>query len=192
MDCIAFAGETRIAKGAAAEVARAAKLAIQGGESVLVFDARTSRPVDFDFRGSPDEVARRAAKAYRAEPAAEEEPRGRGRPRLGVVGREVTLLPRHWEWLAAQPGGASVALRKLVEAARKSNAKEDAVRAAQESAYRFMSAMAGDAAHFEEASRALFAGDRTGFQKLTRRWPKDVRAHARALADTAFAPELAL
>jgi hypothetical protein len=191
MDCIAFAGETRIAKGAAADVARAAKLAMQGGESVLVFDARTSRPVEFDFRGSPDEVARRAAKAYPAEPAAEEEPRGRGRPRLGVVGREVTLLPRHWEWLAAQPGGASVALRKLVEAARKANAKEDAVRAAQESAYRFMSAMAGDAAHFEEASRALFAGDRTNFQKLTRNWPRDVRAHARALADAAFAPGVA-
>ncbi len=72
------------------------------------------------------------------------EPRGRGRPKLGVVAREVTLLPRHWDWLNAQPGGASVALRKLVEQARRANGDADRARAAREAAYHFMSAMAGD------------------------------------------------
>src|SRR4029079_4156101 len=66
------------------------------------------------------------------------EPRGRGRPRLGVVAREGTLLPRHWEWLGTQPGGASVVLRKLVEEARRANGDADRTRAARDAAYRFM------------------------------------------------------
>lgn len=106
--------------------------------------------------------------------------RGRGRPKLGVVAREVTLLPRHWEWLAAQPGGASVALRKLVEEARRSQSGR--ARQAQERAYHFMNAMAGDLPGFEEATRALFAGDREGFAERIAGWPTDVREHAAWLA----------
>jgi hypothetical protein len=94
-----------------------------------------------------------------------------------VVAREVTLLPRHWDWLNGQPGGASVALRKLVEEARRVNEGRDRVRRAQESAYRFMSAMAGDLPAFEEAARALFAGKADQFASLICRWPKDVRMH---------------
>ena len=103
--------------------------------------------------------------------------RGRGRPKLGVVAREVTLLPRHWEWLNAQPGGASVALRKLVEAARRDTLTSDQKRLAREAAYRFMSTMAGDLPRFEEASRALFADDRTRLTTLIARWPGDVRTY---------------
>jgi hypothetical protein len=114
------------------------------------------------------------------EPASE--PRRRGRPKLGVVAREVTLLPRHWEWLNAQPGGASVALRKLVEAARRANGDKDRSRAARDAAYHFMSAMAGNLPQFEEACRALFAGDHRRFTTLIAAWPGDVRDHIIRLA----------
>jgi hypothetical protein len=99
-----------------------------------------------------------------------------------VVAREVTLLPRHWEWLGSQPGGASVVLRKLVDEARRKNADRDERRKAQERAYHFMSAMAGDLAGFEEATRALFAGDAATFDARMATWPSDIRRHAQWLA----------
>jgi hypothetical protein len=109
------------------------------------------------------------------------EPRGRGRPKLGVIGREVTLLPRQWEWLATQPGGASVVLRKLVDEAKRNNGGVHKRRAAQEAAYHFMSAMAGDMPGFEEATRALFANDRPRFEQQVSMWPEHVRAYAQRL-----------
>lgn len=171
----AFAGERRLAAGAPAEVAVAVRRAQDAGEAapILVFDDATGQPVDLDLRGGEAEIAARIT--------APEEPRGRGRPRLGVTAREVTLLPRHWDWLAAQPGGASVALRRLVEAARRDPAAQRA--AARDAAYRFMAAMAGDRPGFEEASRALFAGDRPRLEAETAAWPADIRAHVLALLD---------
>jgi hypothetical protein len=112
-----------------------------------------------------------------AEDLSAPEPRGRGRPKLGVVAREVTLLPRHWDWLGAQPGGASVALRKLVEEARRASGDRDRSRAARDAAYHFMAVMAGNLARFEEASRALFADDRRRFVELIAGWPGDIRDH---------------
>jgi hypothetical protein len=128
-----------------------------------------------------DDRRREPAPSALPEPA-----RGPGRPKLGVVAREVTLLPRHWEWLASQPGGASVALRKLVEVARRSSEVKDRVRQAGAVAYRFMSTMAGHEPGFEEASRALFAGDQAGFEALIAAWPVDVQNHLKALATDAF------
>jgi hypothetical protein len=113
-------------------------------------------------------------------------PRGPGRPKLGVVAREVTLLPRHWDWLAQQAGGASVAIRKLVEEARRTGEQKHRTRQAQDAAYRFMSVMAGNRPHYEDAIRALFAGDPIRFEKLIAEWPADIRDHAGALAETAF------
>jgi hypothetical protein len=124
------------------------------------------------------------------EDAAPPGPRGPGRPRLGVVAREVTLLPRHWEWLARQSGGASVALRKLVDEARRTGEDRDRVRQGQEAAYRFMSAMAGNKANYEDAIRALFAGEAARFENLIAEWPADVRSHASKLAERAFDREL--
>jgi hypothetical protein len=182
----AFEGCHRIASGHLREIALAVKLATDRGTRapVLVFDNRTSTLLELDLRGSSADVLKR----LNPPAAAPDEPmvRGRGRPRLGVVAREVTLLPRHWDWLNSQPGGASVALRKLVEEARQANAGQDRVRLTQESAYRFMSAIAGDLPGFEEAARALFAGDSAGFSAQTAPWPADVRSHAQRLAANAF------
>jgi len=170
---VAFSGQTRLCAGPLAEVAQAVRRAMAAeAAAVIVFDGATGRVVDLDLRGTEAEVAARYASP------AEEAPR-RGRPRLGVVSREVTLLPRHWDWLSAQPGGASVALRKLVEAARKTDAETGAQRLRLDVAYRFMSALAGDLPGFEEASRALFARDPERLDDLMRPWPADIRDEVR-------------
>jgi hypothetical protein len=191
---IAFDGDRRVAEGNLREVAHAAKATLdqRTDASVLIFACDTSRPVDLDFRGTVDDVLARLPVADgHAHAASEAEPdsapnRGPGRPKLGVVAREITLLPRHWEWLAQQPGGASVAIRKLVEEARRDGVHRDHLRAGQEAAYRFMSAMAGNKPHFEEAVRALFAPDPSRFAALIAVWPADVRRHATRLAERVF------
>ncbi|HWR52603.1 MAG TPA: DUF2239 family protein [Bryobacteraceae bacterium] len=188
--CTAFEGSRRIASGELAGVAAKVKQVIDAGaqEPVLIFDDATSAVIEVDFRGTAADVAGRLAERP-ARPAAEPEPetqRRPGRPKLGVVAREVTLLPRHWEWLNGQPGGASVALRKLVEEARKANEGTDRVRRAREAAYRFMSAMAGNEPGFEEAARALFRGNREAFEAQVEAWPLDVREHAKKLASVSF------
>jgi uncharacterized protein len=183
----AFEGQRRLASGPLAEIALAAKRAEQhASEPIAIFSDATGRAVDLDLRGSTEEVLARltdtAAAGAAQDATLPSEPRGRGRPRLGVVAREVTLLPRHWEWLNAQPGGASVALRKLVDEARRANGDRDRQRAARDAAYHFMSAMAGNLPHFEEASRALFADDRRRFVGQIASWPPDIRDHAVKLA----------
>jgi len=181
----AFDGPRRLATGSLTDVALAVKSATDaGGAGILVFDDRTGRVVDLNLEGTPEEVLERLAPL----PALIEKPAthaGRGRPKLGVVAREVTLLPRHWEWLATQPGGASVALRKLVEEARRTNSAKDRIRETQEAAYRFMSAMAGNRPGFEEATRALFAGDMAKLAELAAAWPEDIRVYALRLANRA-------
>jgi hypothetical protein len=172
----AFEGPRRLASGPLIDIATAIKHAeTRAAEPILIFSDASGRAIDLDLRGSVDDVLARLAKAN--EQAAGSGPRGRGRPKLGVVAREVTLLPRHWEWLNAQPGGASVALRRLVEAARRNTGDADRLRAARDAAYHFMSTMAGNLANFEEASRALFADDRRRFTSLIAAWPADIRDH---------------
>lgn len=183
----AFVGQRRLASGTAGDVALAIKRATQPlYQPIMIFDDGTGRSIDFDLRGDDREVLARLAKLM-PPPATENteapsEPRGRGRPKLGVVAREVTLLPRHWEWLNAQAGGASVALRKLVDEARRASGAKDRERQARDAAYHFMSTMAGDLPQFEEASRALFADDRRRFTGLIADWPTDIRDHIVKLA----------
>jgi len=181
----AFDRERRLASGPLIEVAMAVKAAVVAGAEgpLLVFDDATGAVIDLDLRGSHADVAARLAAASEEPPGP---PRGRGRPKLGVVAREVTLAPRHWEWLATQPSGASAALRRLVEEARRSSGAKDRERAAQEAAYRFMAAMAGDLPGFEEATRSLFAKDRAGFERHVAQWPRDVGAYAAKLAEPAL------
>jgi len=189
---VAFEGDRRIASGELRDVARAARQMLDRRKdaSILVFDGRTSAPVEIDFRGSVDDVLARLpamnAASFTTEDVNAPIARGPGRPKLGVVAREVTLLPRHWDWLSRQKGGASVAIRKLVEDARRANEDRDRVRLAQDSAYRFMSVMAGNRPRFEEAIRALFANDAARFKELIAQWPADVSDHTARLAEQAF------
>ncbi|BFI97439.1 MAG: DUF2239 family protein [Rhodanobacter sp.] len=177
--CTAFDSHALVASGALTEVALAVKHLLDRNPARMpvILDDATGQPVEIDFRGSADEVLARLQPA-----AAAGAPRAAGRPRLGVVAREVTLLPRHWYWLNSQPGGASVTLRRLVEEARRNVGAKDRARLAGEAADRFMRVVAGDLAGYEEASRALWRGDRDAFNRHTRGWPKDVREHARRLA----------
>jgi hypothetical protein len=189
---IAFEGDRCIASGDLRDVIGAAKerLDRRKDAAILIFDGVTADPIDINFRGSIGDVLARLPPAAAATVAADDDaiaaPRGPGRPKLGVVAREITLLPRHWEWLAQQSGGASVALRRLVEEARRTGEDRHRVRRAQEAAYRFMSAMAGDRPHYEDAVRALFAGEPSRFEKLIAEWPADVRSHAARFAEGAF------
>ena len=189
----AFAGKRKVAAGNLHAVAQTLKELVthEPDAQILIFNDDNGQQVDLNLHGSLAEVLQRLPRA----PVAVEEavapvtpvaPRTAGRPKLGVVAREITLLPRHWEWLATQPGGASVALRKLVEHAQRDNKALDEQRQARETAYRVMSALAGDEAGFEEASRALFAGQRDAFTEQAQTWPADVREHVLRLAQAAW------
>lgn len=193
----AFVGDRLLGAGSLLDVARSVKREVEAGTdaSILTFDDATGRVIDIDIRGEePEFLAHLSRSATRlgapglagGAPAAtapgSAPPRGRGRPKLGVIGREVTLLPRHWEWLNAQPGGASVALRRLVDEARRASAPAQGQRLAQERAYRVMSALAGDRPGYEEALRALFAGDRARLEAQITTWPADIREYTLRLA----------
>ena len=176
----AFAGFHRVASGTRSEVIAQLRQRCASDEAApIVFDDSTGERLDIDLRERQEENPEPAV-------ADEQATRSVGRPKLGVVAREVTLLPRHWEWLARQPGGASVALRRLVDEARHVHADRDAQRASREAAYRFMTTIAGDLPGFEEATRALFASDRTRFASLVEPWPGDLREHLDKLAGSAW------
>ena len=206
MNYTVFVGHRRLATGPLAAVVVAAAEAQTNepmAEPLLLFDDRTGRVVDVDTRGTPADVLARLHAG--ASPATSDQgtaapvpdasaattaapPRAPGRPRLGVVAREVTLLPHHWEWLAAQPGGASVTLRKLVEHARKQGAGDERIRLAREATYRFLHAIGGDLPDYEEVTRALFAGQVSAMRQHMHAWPHDVRAHALTMLESLSAP----
>jgi hypothetical protein len=184
----AFAATTRIATGDRLTVALAARDHLsRRSDPVLVFDDSSGEQVELDLRGTAEEVTARITPPPAAAPAPAAEARGPGRPKLGVVAREVTLLPRHWDWLQQQSGGASVALRRLVEAARLASEGTDHRVRARDAAWRFATAIAGNRPHFEDAMRALFARDRQGFESRLAIWPPDLATHASALAAAWFA-----
>ncbi len=175
-----FAGASRFCVGPLDQVAAEARRTLDREPlaAILIFDGRTGAVVDVDLRGTEHDVLTRYAESVA-------EPTKRGRPRLGVVAREVTLLPRHWDWLARQPGGASTTMRRLVENALRADAVAGNSRERTAAAYRLMSAIAGDFAGFEEAARALFAGDRRGLEERMLAWPVDVREQVLAYLDGA-------
>ncbi len=189
--CTAFAGTRRIASGTLIDVALAIKAAETGMDgAVLTFDDASGAVIDLDLRGTTADIVTRlteqGARGARAAVAKGERTgtpvKSRGRPKLGVVAREVTLLPRHWEWLARQSGGASQALRRLVDEARRADGGQTDRKVAQERTYNFLSALAGDLPGYEEAIRALFAGEDVSFAERMATWPPDVRYHALVLS----------
>ncbi|MGA9069766.1 MAG: DUF2239 family protein [Terracidiphilus sp.] len=172
----AFSDQNILASGELDGVLAALKSHFDLGSAatILVFQDQTGRQVDFDLRGTLEEVVARAQPA----PARS----GPGRPRLGVIGREISLLPRHWEWLEEQPNGASAALRRLVDQARAQEQGSGRVRLALEAAGRFMTAMAGNLPDYEEATRALYAKNRSRLEALIAPWPQDIRGYVLRLA----------
>ncbi len=188
---IAFAGHSRLIEGSLLAVAQRLQQHQQQGhlDPVLVFELDSGRQLDIDISGSDEQLLERFASSSAADTEKETDvvaSPGRGRPKLGVVGREVTLLPRHWDWLGQQRGGASATLRRLIDQARKQTSQADAMRAAQDRTNRFMAAIAGDLAGFEDATRALYAGDGSAFSGWIKPWPKDVRNQVLAFSQEAF------
>ena len=179
----AFVGVRRLATGRLSEVLRAGKAQhdARPGEAILVFSDATGQPRDHDFSGRLDDVLARALPEQKAGP---------GRPKLGVVSREVSLLPRHWAWLEAQRGGASAALRRLIDEARKADPEGERKRLATEAAGRFMTVMAGDLPGYEEASRALYAGDQGRLSTFIAGWPEAIQTHLLYLLDPPFGAPL--
>jgi uncharacterized protein len=187
--CTAFQRYRLLISGPLVEVALAVKRTLEADPSsaILVFEDATGRVIDLDLRGSKADIIERLSRRGEAPEGSADagEPRGRGRPKLGVVSREVTLLPRQWEWLAAQPSGASATLRRLVDEARHDSAPQRKRHAAHEAAYRFMLGIAGDFPGYEEATRALFADDRPRLEQCIGAWPEDIRMHVLRLSGDA-------
>lgn len=179
---LAFSGPRRVASGSLGDILPGLKERFErdAAELVLIFEIETGRQIELDLRGSLEEVLERYVPASA---------RGPGRPKLGVTSREVSLLPRHWDWLEEQPNGASAALRRLVEAAIKHEPGKERARRIRAALSRFLTAMAGDRPHYEEATRALFGGETARFESLIERWPKDIREHAIERARAAEAAE---
>lgn len=160
-----FCGDKRIASGDLQAMLPEVRAWVEtnGDTGLLYFDDATGKQTDFNLND--------AIPAPRVGP---------GRPKLGVVSREISLLPRHWEWLEKQPNGASAAMRRLVDEARNAPGERD--QRAREAAGRFMTAMAGNYPNYEEATRALYAGNIEGMESLIQEWPEDVRYYTKRLA----------
>ncbi|WP_042169075.1 DUF2239 family protein [Paenibacillus gorillae] len=192
--CTAFLGVEVVANGSLQHVVTTVKDALNDRDltQLLIFDDSTGKPIDVDFRGKTDDVLQRLEAQFGDSSGLEvsQQPARRvGRPKLGVVSGEVTLLPRHWEWLKSQPGGASVTLRKLIDEARHAGEQQSTIRASQETTYNFMTAMAGDFHQYEEALRALYAADMDRFYHFIDDWAPDIRNHVKRLAAHAFPKE---
>lgn len=187
---LAFSAQRLIAEGSFGEVVQLVKNHIKHNDTgnTLFFNGSDGRQIDIDLRAGAGESGNESGASAAESASSPKVPakKSRGRPKLGVVGREVTLLSRHWQWLDDQRGGASARLRRLIDQERKATAGDDLVRRSQDSANRFMHAMAGDIPGFEEAVRALYARDRAGFEQETVAWPVDIRNCARGFAEEAF------
>lgn len=182
----AFQNNNMLTSGQPWEVAIALKAAmkVDRESEFLCFDDSKGSFIDLNLSGSYEDIIER----YKpAEPTSQKNKHSKaGRPSLGVISKEITLLPRHWEWLAQQESSASATLRKLVETAIKSNSQEELVRQAKATTDRFMISMLGDEINYENAARALYRGDKVQFRDLTRRWPADLRHHVMRLSAPVF------
>lgn len=177
----AFAGEKLISKGTMTKVREEIRN-LMDRQNILVFDQDDGRQVSLDFTESGVSEPEPTSSGSR-DPLVKKKP---GRPKLGVVGREVTLLPRHWQWLDGQRGGASATLRRLVEQYRSENSELDRIRSAQDRTNRFIYAIAGNLSNFEEAVRALYGNNSEGFDECVNCWPQDIRNCTKHYAQDAW------
>jgi hypothetical protein len=183
----AFEETKRIAQGKLQEVVLKIKkhLGRTENSSILIFSDLTGKTMDINFHGTEKDVLKRL-EVFVSQQDGETVSSGPGRPKLGVVSREVSLLPRHWEWLAIQPGGASATLRKLIEDAKKKSGSASTTKQVQESVYRFLSVIAGNLEGYEEALRALYKADHKNFSLHIQSWPTDVKKHVMEMAKPIF------
>lgn len=179
---VAFAGPRRVGEGRVEDIlpVLVRRFEQDPGDNTLVFDLQTGRQIDFDLCSPLDELLARYGVVTE---------KVRGRPRLGVVSREISLLPRHWDWLDQQPNGISAALRRLVEQAMKNQPGKERARRIRASTSQILSAIAGNRPNYEEACRALFSGDAATFEGLIARWPKDIALFAQTQMDEALRAE---
>lgn len=189
--CTAFLGVRVVASGTLRHVVSTVKDDLDDRDLTqsLIFDDTTGKQIDVDFRGETNDVLLRLGEQFGDLSGTEmnHQPTRRvGRPKLGVVSGEVTLLPQDWEWLKSQPGGSSVTLRRLVGEARRAGGEQSKIRESQEATYNFMTAMAGNFHQYEEALRALYAGDLDRFYHFIDDWTPDITNHIKKLASNAF------
>ncbi len=184
-NCTVFSGTKIIATGQLKEIISKVKdyLKRNNIEPLLIFDDMTSEQLEINFSES-NEAILKSFKKDRNEITKKSS--NVGRPKLGVVSREISLLPRHWEWLSKQPKGASATLRILVEEAKKQNQPQEQIRPAQDATYTFMNSIAGNLPNYEEALRALYSRDKKNFQKQISSWPKDIVIHIKKLIENIF------
>ncbi|OFZ27259.1 MAG: hypothetical protein A2381_16280 [Bdellovibrionales bacterium RIFOXYB1_FULL_37_110] len=185
----AFENKLIIAKGNIEEVVLTIKkrIGLSNHTMALIFDDELGRTIDIDFSGTIEDVRQRLLVFVPKE--TKETLPGPGRPKLGVISREVSLLPQHWEWLALQRGGASVTLRKLVETAKHNNPFHGQPRFYQDAVSQFMSVIAGDLPNYEEAMRMLYRKDKLNFFAQIKSWPEDVRLHLKKMVTPIFVPD---
>lgn len=162
------------------------KLGNAAHSSILIFSDQSGKIMDFNFSGSEAEVIKRLDIYVSSSSPASSEIQGPGRPKLGVISREVSLLPRHWEWLAQQSSSVSAILRKMIEEAMKKSSTANETKQSQERTYQFMSVMAGNLSQYEEALRALYQKNQKLFFSLIDKWPTDIKKHVTSLAKDAF------
>tara|TARA_B100001013_G_scaffold338302_1_gene259147 strand:+ start:260 stop:835 length:576 start_codon:yes stop_codon:yes gene_type:complete len=165
---IAIHNKSLIAQGELPAVIREAQRQFPEAEPCL-YKLDNGKRVDIDWRGDAEEVIKRLPAAL--VPPAEK----RGRPKLGVISKEVTLLPEHWEWLSVQRGGASTTLRRLIDSAMSSMTPAQERRIKQDQLYSMMRVFE-DEAGFEAASRALYRLDEAAFSQAIGNWPEALQA----------------
>lgn len=186
----AFDNTSIIAHGSLRDVILKTKKILGKSEnsSFLIFSDSTGKTIDFNFQGTEKEILKRL-EIFVSNSDEKIELARPGRPKLGVISREISLLPRHWEWLATQSSGASSSIRNLIEDAIKKSTSKVSLKQQQEKVYRVMTTLAGDLDGYEEAIRSLYKRDRESFIKFTKGWSKDLRSYLEKLTNDVFEVE---
>lgn len=172
----AFRGDTRIITDSLFNVALA--LQKQSEMNVLVFNDQTGQQIDLDLSGSEDDLKQRYTEVEYVKKV--------GRPKLGVISREITLQQKHWNWLDQQSSSASAVIRKLIDKELNDPSSESNIMLAKQAIDHFMLAMLGNMPNYEEATRALYQGNKSHFLALIHNYPKDLKVYLELKAQTAF------
>ena len=180
----AYGPTSCIGQGELTDVALAAHrfLRTHPDQSALILQDSTCQIIDLDLSGD-EALLERKANHY---PIRSQAPVPDSKD---PITGEITLLPRHWQWLAEQGGNASATLRRLIDEARRDPKQkaDNECRRRQQLTYRFCQALCGDFQGYEDALRALYAADKDSFKTHISTWPADFALRAEALAEPIWA-----